>query len=55
MAEYIEPTDMIGKRYGKIEVVAFAGTHFLPLGKHEGSGRKQGVLIWQLISSGKRC
>lgn len=30
MAEYIEPTDMIGKRYEKVEVVAFAGTNFLP-------------------------
>lgn len=30
MAEYIEPADMIGKRYGKFEIVAYAGTHLLP-------------------------
>lgn len=35
MAEYIEPTDMIGKRYGKIEVIAFAGTHIPPSGGKE--------------------
>lgn len=35
MAEYIEPTDMIGKRYGIIEVVAFAGTNILPSGGKE--------------------
>lgn len=53
MKEYIEPTDMIGKRYGKIEVVAFAGTHNFPSGSKERMWRCRCDCGKEFIASGK--
>lgn len=35
MKEYIEPSDMIGRRFKKVEVIAFAGTKCYPSGSKE--------------------
>ena len=53
MKEYIEPIDMIGKRYGKIEVVAFAGTHDFPSGSKERMWRCRCDCGKEFIASGK--
>lgn len=53
MKEYIEPTDMIEKRYGKIEVVVFAGTHNFPSGSKERMWRCRCDCGKEFIASGK--
>ena len=53
MAEYIEPTEMLGKQYGKIEVIAFAGSRMIPSSGKERMWRCRCECGKEFVASGR--